>query len=147
MNQIKPIRVLLVEDNPADADLAKETLQASKLVLELTVASNGVEAIECIRQQGRFAAAPRPDLILLDLNLPQKDGREVLADIKEDATLRRIPIVILTSSDAEKDIVQSYNLGANCYLTKPLDLTAFRSVVKAVEDFWFTIVQLPQMKI
>lgn len=146
MTEINPVRVLLVEDNPADADLAKETLEASKLMLELSVVSNGMEAIEFIRQRGAFSAAPRPDLILLDLNLPKKDGREVLADIKEDATLRRIPIVILTSSDAEKDIVQSYNLGANCYLTKPLDLAAFRSVVQAVENFWFTIVRLPPMK-
>jgi two-component system response regulator len=146
MNKLNPIHVLLVEDNPADADLAKETLESGKLVLELSVVSDGLEAVQFIRQQGQYSSAPKLDLILLDLNLPKKDGREVLADIKEDATLRRIPIVILTSSDAEKDIVQSYNLGANCYLTKPMDLTAFRAVVQAVENFWFTIVKLPPMR-
>jgi len=138
-----PIHVLLVEDNPADADLTRETLETSKLRLELSVAMDGIEAMRFLRREGEHVAAPRPDLILLDLNLPKKDGRQILIEIKADSQFRRIPVVILTSSDAERDVAQSYALGANCYVTKPVDLKAFQAIVQAVEDFWFTVVKLP----
>jgi len=141
----QPIHVLLVEDNPADADLTRETLETSKLHVELSVAVDGVQALEFLRRKGRFATAPRPDLILLDLNLPKKDGRETLAEIKADDDFRQIPIVVLTSSDAERDVAQSYALGANCYVTKPVDLRAFQTIVQAVEDFWFFVVKLPRV--
>jgi len=137
------IHVLLVEDNPADADLTRETLETSKLHLELSVAIDGIEAMRFLRREGEHAGASRPDLILLDLNLPKKDGRQILSEIKADDAFRRIPIVILTSSDAERDVAQSYALGANCYVTKPVDLKAFQAIVQAVEDFWFTVVTLP----
>ena len=137
------IHVLLVEDNPADADLTRETLETSKLHLELSVAIDGIEAMRFLRREGEHAGASRPDLILLDLNLPKKDGRQILSEIKADDAFRRIPIVILTSSDAERDVAQSYALGANCYVTKPVDLKAFQAIVQAVEDFWFTVVKLP----
>ena len=140
----QPIHVLLVEDNPADADLTRETLETSKLHVELSVAVDGVQALEFLRRKGRFGTAPRPDLILLDLNLPKKDGRETLAEIKADDDFRQIPIVVLTSSDAERDVAQSYALGANCYVTKPVDLRAFQTIVQAVEDFWFFVVKLPR---
>lgn len=138
-----PIHVLLVEDNPADADLTRETLETSKLRLELSVAMDGIEAMRFLRREGEHVGAPRPDLILLDLNLPKKDGRQILIEIKADSQFRRIPVVILTSSDAERDVAQSYALGANCYVTKPVDLKAFQAIVQAVEDFWFTVVKLP----
>lgn len=137
------IHVLLVEDNPADADLTRETLETSKLRLELSVAMDGIEAMRFLRREGEHVGAPRPDLILLDLNLPKKDGRQILIEIKADSQFRRIPVVILTSSDAERDVAQSYALGANCYVTKPVDLKAFQAIVQAVEDFWFTVVKLP----
>jgi CheY-like chemotaxis protein len=137
------IRVLLVEDNPADADLMRETIEASKLHLDLATVKDGVEAIQYLRGEGAFAGAHRPDLILLDLNLPRMNGRQVLASVKSDADLCGIPVVVLTSSGAEQDIVQSYNLGANCYVIKPVDLKAFQSIVKQVESFWFTVVKLP----
>ena len=137
------IHVLLVEDNPADADLTRETLETSKLHLALSVAIDGIEAMRFLRREGEYAGVPRPDLILLDLNLPKKDGRQILSEIKADSEFRRIPIVILTSSDAERDVAQSYALGANCYVTKPVDLKAFQAIVQAVEDFWFTVVKLP----
>ena len=140
----KPIHVLLVEDNPADADLTRETLETSKLHVELSVAVDGVQALEFLRRKGGFGKAPRPDLILLDLNLPKKDGRETLAEIKSDDEFKQIPIVILTSSDAERDVAQSYALGANCDVTKPVDLRAFQTIVQAVEDFWFFVVKLPR---
>ena len=139
----KAIHVLLVEDNPADADLTCETLEASKLHLTMSVAADGIQALQFLRRQGDYAKAPRPDLILLDLNLPKKGGRQILAEIKDDADFRQIPVVILTSSDAEKDVAQSYALGANCYVTKPVDLKAFQTIVNAVENFWFSIVKLP----
>jgi two-component system, chemotaxis family, response regulator Rcp1 len=139
----KPIHILLVEDNPADADLTRETFETSKLHLKLSVTVDGIQALEFLRRRTGYSRAPRPDLILLDLNLPKKDGREILAEIKADDNLRQIPVVILTSSDAEKDIAQSYALGANCYVTKPVDLKAFQTIVQAVEDFWFTVVKLP----
>lgn len=141
--QVKPIEILLVEDNPGDVDLAKEALLGSKVFNTLHVAVDGVQAMEFLRQQGRFAAVPRPDLVLLDLNLPKKDGREVLAEIKSDVELKRIPVVILTTSQDEADVLNSYNLHANCYITKPIDLSQFLKVVKSIEDFWLTIVKLP----
>jgi CheY-like chemotaxis protein len=139
----QPIRVLLIEDNPGDADLTKETLETGKLHVEIHVVIDGVQAVAFLLRAPPYEAAEKPDLILLDLNLPRMDGREVLAEIKKHESLRRIPVVILTSSDAEKDIVKSYELGANCYVTKPVGLEAFQSIVRSVEDFWFTVVKLP----
>jgi len=139
-----PIDILLVEDNPGDVRLTKEALSASKLSNQLHVVPDGVEALAYLRQQGPYARQPRPDLILLDLNLPKKDGREVLADIKADPLLKRIPVVILTTSQAEQDILKTYELHANCYVTKPVDLDQFVEVVKSIKDFWLTIVKLPQ---
>jgi CheY-like chemotaxis protein len=138
-----PIQVLLVEDNPADADLMCEAIASGKLHLDIATARDGVEAIRYLRGEGPYRNAPRPDLVLLDLNLPRMDGRQVLATVKSDADLRGIPIVVLTSSTAERDIVQSYDLGANCYVIKPVDLKAFETIVKEVENFWFTVVKLP----
>ena len=131
----KPVEILLVEDNPGDVRLTKEALQEGKVYNQLYVASDGVEALAFMRREGRYAEAPRPDLILLDLNLPKKDGREVLEEIKNDPDLRRIPVVILTTSQAESDILKSYNLHANCYITKPVDLEQFIKVVKSVDCF------------
>jgi CheY-like chemotaxis protein len=139
----RAVEILLVEDNPADVRLTKEALKESKIRNRLNVVENGVEAMAYLRQEGKYARAVRPDLILLDLNLPLKDGREVLADIKADKDLKIIPIVILTTSKAEQDIVRTYNLHANCYVTKPVDLEQFMTVVRAIEDFWLTIVKLP----
>ena len=139
----EPIEVLLVEDNPGDVRLTREALKEGKVRNNLSVAPDGVEALAFLRRQGKYADAPRPDVILLDLNLPKKDGREVLEEIKADPALRSIPVVILTSSDAERDIVRAYSLHANCYITKPVDLDQFITVVKSIEDFWFTIVKLP----
>jgi chemotaxis family two-component system response regulator Rcp1 len=141
--QTYPVSVLLVEDNPGDMRLTIEALEENKFYINLDVARDGVEALEFLRQQGQYADARRPDLILLDLNLPRKDGREVLAEIKSDPDLQRIPVVILTTSQAEKDILRTYNLHANCYVTKPVDLDQFIRVVKSIEEFWFTIVRLP----
>lgn len=137
------IEVLLVEDNPADADLTREALESSKLVLNLSVVIDGEKCLHFLRRTGDFSDAPRPDLILLDLNLPRVSGREVLAEIKCDPALRTIPVVVLTSSAAETDVVQSYDLGANCYITKPVDLNSFIAIVESVNDFWFTVVKLP----
>jgi two-component system, chemotaxis family, response regulator Rcp1 len=137
------LRVLMVEDNPGDADLTRETLEASKIKIELTVAVDGVEALNILKGRKPGSRHSQPDLILLDLNIPKKDGRQTLFEIKNDKQLRHIPVVILTSSDAEKDIAQSYALGANCYVTKPVDLRAFQSIVGAIEEFWFSIVKLP----
>jgi two-component system, chemotaxis family, response regulator Rcp1 len=139
----EPIEILLVEDNPGDVDLAREALESSKMRNALQVVNDGEEAMAYLLQKGGYAKAARPDLILLDLNLPKKDGREVLAEIKAHKDLKRIPVVILTTSKAEEDILKSYNLHANCYITKPIDLNQFIKVVKAIEDFWFTIVKLP----
>lgn len=139
----RPIEILLVEDNEGDARLAREALRDAKVCNNLFWVEDGVEAIAYLRNQGEYEGRVRPDVILLDLNLPKKDGREVLADIKNDPDLRRIPVVILTVSDAEEDIVKSYDLHANCYIRKPLDLEQFMQVVKAIEDFWLTIVKLP----
>jgi DNA-binding response OmpR family regulator len=140
---VKPIEILLVEDNPGDADLAREALEGSKFNNDLHVVDDGEKAMAFLRREGPYAAAPRPDLILLDLNLPRKDGRQVLAEIKSDDYLKRIPVVILTTSRAEEDVIKSYNLHANCFITKPIDLHQFLNVVKAIEDFWLSIVVLP----
>jgi chemotaxis family two-component system response regulator Rcp1 len=140
---LKPLQVLLVEDNPGDADLTRESVESSPFGIELTVAVNGTEAIDFIHQQGKFSSAPRPDLVLLDMNLPGVDGRIVLADIKRNPDLKRIPVCMLTSSKAETDIMQSYDLGANCYVVKPLDFKTFQDIVRTVENFWFTTVRLP----
>ena len=137
------IDILLVEDNPADVRLTREALKEAKISNQLHVAEDGVIAMEFLRQQGKFADAPRPHLILLDLNLPRKDGREVLMEIKDDDRLKRIPVVVLTTSSAEEDILRSYNLHANCYVTKPVELDQFITIVKSIEDFWLTIVRLP----
>jgi two-component system, chemotaxis family, response regulator Rcp1 len=139
----RPIEVLLVEDNPGDVRLTREALKEGKVHNNLAVVENGVEALAYLRREGRYADSIRPDLILLDLNLPRKDGREVLEEIKADASLRNIPVVVLTSSEAEQDILRAYALHANCYITKPVDLDQFVKVVKSIEDFWFTIVKLP----
>jgi chemotaxis family two-component system response regulator Rcp1 len=142
-----PVDILLVEDNAGDVRLTREVLRDSKVRNNLIVASNGEEALACLRKQGKFKDTIRPDLILLDLNLPKKDGREVLAEIKNDADLKRIPVVILTTSKAEEDILRTYNLHANCYVTKPVDLEQFVKVVKSLEDFWLAIVKLPNHKL
>ncbi len=139
------MEVLLVEDSPGDVRLTREALKEGKVRNNLNVVSDGVEAMEYLRRQGPYAAAPRPDIVLLDLNMPRKDGREVLAEMKADKGLRRIPVVILTTSEAEQDILRTYDLHANCYLTKPVDLDQFISIVKSVEDFWLTIVKLPRI--
>lgn len=140
---VRPIEFLLVEDNPGDVRLAEEALKEAKVRNTLHVVCDGVEAMSFLRKEGKYANAPRPDVILLDLNLPKKDGREVLAEIKTDEDLKRIPVVVLTVSKAEEDIVKSYNLHANCYIIKPLGLDQFLEVVKSIEDFWLTIVTLP----
>jgi CheY-like chemotaxis protein len=136
--------ILLVEDNPGDVRLTQEALKENKLHNNLHVTRNGVEAMAFLRQEGKYAEAPRPGLVLLDLNLPRKDGREVLAEIKSDETLRRIPVVILTTSQAEEDILKTYDLHANCYITKPVDLDRFIKVIQSIKDFWLAIVKLPE---
>ena len=138
-----PIEILLVEDNPGDVRLAREALKENKVRNNLHVVEDGVLAMEFLRRQGNYQNVPRPDLILLDLNLPKKDGREVLAEIKTDTDLKRIPVVMLTISKAEEDIVRAYDSHVNCYITKPIDLDQFIKVVRSVEDFWLTIVKLP----
>jgi CheY-like chemotaxis protein len=138
-----PVDILLVEDNPGDVRLTQEALREGKIRNRLTVAKDGVEALAMLRREGPHANVPRPDLILLDLNLPRKDGREVLADIKADESLRRIPVVVLTTSKAEEDILRTYDLHANCYITKPVDLEQFIEVIKSIDDFWLTVVRLP----
>jgi chemotaxis family two-component system response regulator Rcp1 len=139
----RPVQMLLVEDNPGDVRLTKENLKDAKVTVNLHVVGDGVEAMAFLRQEGKYTGAPRPDLVLLDLNLPKKDGREVLAEIKQDPDLRRIPVVVLTISNAEEDILKSYNLHANAYVTKPLNLEQFARITKAIEDFWLTVVKLP----
>ena len=139
----KVIDILLVEDNPGDVVLAQEALKESKVRNKLFVVDDGVEAMAFLRRQGQYAGAPRPDLILLDLNLPRKSGREVLAEVKGDEELKRIPVVVLTVSKAEEDIIKCYSHHANCYITKPLDFNQFMEVTKSIEEFWLTIVRLP----
>ena len=142
-----PIQVLLVEDSPGDVRLTQEAFRDANSSVVLHVATDGIEAMAFLRREGTLASVPRPDLILLDLNLPKMDGREVLALIKEDDNLKTIPTVILTTSGAEADIVKSYQLQANCYLTKPVQLDAFESLVKSINDFWLTKVKLPQQEL
>ena len=142
-NFIQPIEILLVEDNPADVRLTTEALKEEKIYNNLHVVTDGVEAMAFLRREGKYAKAVRPDLILLDLNLPKKDGREVLEEIKSDDDLKTIPVVVLTVSQSEEDILKSYNLHANCYITKPVDLNQFIKVIRSVQEFWLTIVKLP----
>ncbi len=139
----RPIEILLVEDNPGDARLTQEALREGKIRNNLHHAKDGVEALAFLKREGAYAKAPTPDLILLDLNLPRKDGRQVLGEIKEDPRLRIIPVVVLTTSEAEKDIVKSYELHANCYITKPVDLEKFIEIVRTIESFWLAVVTLP----
>jgi CheY-like chemotaxis protein len=138
------IEILMVEDNPGDVRLTKEALKEAKVKNRMHVVSDGVEAMAYLRGEGQYAGKPVPDLIFLDLNLPRKDGREVLEEIKGDPHLKRIPVVVLTTSQAESDIFQSYNLHANCYITKPVDLERFLEVVRSIEGFWLSIVKLPK---
>ncbi len=138
------VEILMVEDNPADARLTEEALKEGLLRNRLHLARDGVEAMQFLRREGPFSDAPRPDVVLLDLNLPRKDGREVLAEIKTDPDLKHIPVVVLTTSEAEQDIVKSYALHANCYVTKPVDLQRFIEIVHQIETFWLQIVKLPQ---
>jgi len=139
----KPVDILLVEDNPGDVRLTQEALKDAKLKVNLHVVNDGVEAMAFLRKEGQYAEKPSADLVLLDLNLPKKDGRQVLAEIKSDCDLRRTPVVIVTTSKAEEDIVKTYDLHANCYVTKPLDLDQFVMMVQSIEHFWLTIVKLP----
>jgi chemotaxis family two-component system response regulator Rcp1 len=139
----KPVDILLVEDNPGDVRLAKEALKECKIDNTVYVAQDGIEALAFLRKEGEHEKAPRPDLILLDLNLPRKSGREVLAEVKADPSLRRIPIVVMTVSRDEEDVLKAYNLHANCYITKPIDFGQFIRITKSIEDFWFRIVKLP----
>lgn len=140
---IKIFDILVVEDNPGDARLTREVLNESNIPSCLYIVNDGVEAMEFLRNKGRFKDSPKPDLIIMDLNLPRKDGRELLAEVKDDENLKYIPIVIMTISQAEEDILKSYKLHANCFITKPIDLNEFIKVIKSVEEFWFTIVKLP----
>lgn len=140
---IMPIEVLLVEDNPGDAELTRIALQDSKISINLNIVEDGVEAMAFLRKQDNYAKKPHPDIVLLDLNLPRKDGREVLAEIKSDDNLKRIPVVVLTTSQSEEDILKAYNLAANCYITKPVDFDQFVKIVQSIENFWFAIVKLP----
>ncbi|BAZ50893.1 response regulator receiver protein [Nostoc sp. NIES-4103] len=138
-----PIEVLLVEDNPGDAQLTRIALEDSKISIHLNVVEDGVEAMAFLRKQEKYAHVPHPDIVLLDLNLPRKDGREVLAEIKTDDNLKRIPVVVLTTSQAEEDVLRAYDLAANCYITKPVDFDQFVKIVQSIEHFWFAIVKLP----
>ncbi len=140
---MRPVEILLVEDSPSDADLTVEALSDGKVLNNLHWVEDGVEALAFLRRQGKYNNAPRPDLILLDLNLPKKDGREVLAQIKVDPQLKLIPVIVLTTSAADRDIFKTYELNANCYVTKPIDLDQFICVVKLIETFWLAVVKLP----
>ena len=139
----KTVEILLIEDNPGDVRLTREVLKEGKIWNNLNVVEDGVQALNFLHREGKYVHAPHPDLILLDLNLPKKDGREVLAAIKLDATLKRIPVIVLTTSQAEEDILNAYDLYANCYITKPIDLDQFTTVIRSIENFWLTIVKLP----
>ncbi len=141
--RVRPINILLVEDSPADVRLTREALKEAKVLNTLHVVQDGIAALAFLRREGQFAGSPRPDLILLDLNLPKKDGREVLAEIKQDESLRTVPVVVLTTSKAEEDVVRTYKLHANAYVTKPVDLNRFLQVVRTIEDFWLAVVTLP----
>lgn len=137
------VHLLLIEDNPDDVEFTREAFRDAKVCVNLEVASDGVEALAFLRKEGQYADAPRPDLVLLDLNLPKKKGLEVLAEMRADEGLKRLPVVILTASSAEEDILKSYDLNANSYITKPVDLAGLTEVVKAIDEFWFTVVRLP----
>ena len=139
-----PVEILLVEDNPGDVRLTREALKDAKVANNLNVVNDGEQALDYLNRRGRFADATRPDLVLLDLNLPKVDGREVLASIKADSDLRRIPVVVLTTSSAEEDILRSYDLHANCYVTKPVEFDSFLKIVESIDDFWLSIVRLPK---
>ena len=141
--EVRPIEILLVEDSPSDAEFTVEALKEAKVRNHLNLAEDGVQAMEFLRRQGRYANAPRPDLIMLDLNLPRKDGREVLAELKADDNLKMIPVVVLTTSRAEEDVLRAYQLHANCYITKPVDFQQFLNVVRSIESFWLFVVTLP----
>ncbi len=141
--KVHPIVILLVEDSPADVRLTREAFKEARVFNTLHVVEDGLEAMAFLHREGAYANVPHPDLILLDLNLPKKDGREVLAEIKQDAELKRIPVLVLTTSQAEEDIIRSYNLHANAYVTKPVDLTQFLAAIKAMEGFWLAVVTLP----
>jgi chemotaxis family two-component system response regulator Rcp1 len=143
VNENRPVEILLVEDNPGDERLTREALKEGKVYSNLHWVKDGVEAMQFLRREAKYQEVPRPDIILLDLNLPKKDGREVLQDIKNDDKLKRIPVVVLTTSKAEEDVLRSYNLHANCYVTKPVDLEKFIVVVKSIDVFWLTVVTLP----
>jgi CheY-like chemotaxis protein len=143
---IRPVEILLVEDNPGDIRLTKEAMKEAKIINNLNVVEDGVEALAYLRKKGKFKDANRPDMILLDINLPKKNGREVLAEIKQDKNLKQIPVIILTVSKAEEDIIKTYELHANCFITKPVDMDQFIKVVKSIEDFWFSVVKLPPNK-
>jgi len=143
VEQNRPVEILLVEDNPGDVRLTKEALKEGKVYSNLHTVKDGVEAMDFLRRHGKYSSVPRPDIILLDLNLPRKDGREVLEEIKSDSDLKRIPVVVLTTSKAEEDVLRTYNLHANCYVTKPVDLEKFMVVVKTIDVFWLTVVTLP----
>jgi CheY-like chemotaxis protein len=144
--EVAPVEILLVEDNPGDHRLTKEALHEGKVYNNLHWVKDGVEALDFLKQRGKYADVPRPDIILLDLNLPKKDGREVLSEIKQDGSLRAIPVVILTTSQAEEDVLRSYDLHANCYVTKPVDLEKFIMVVQSIDRFWLNVVTLPPGK-
>jgi len=144
--KIKSVEILLVEDNSGDIRLTKEAMKDAKIINNLNVVEDGVEALAYLRKEGKFKGVKRPDLILLDINLPKKNGREVLAEIKQDIYLKQIPVVILTISNAEEDIIKTYELHANCYITKPVDIEQFTKVVKSIDNFWFSIVKLPPNK-
>jgi CheY-like chemotaxis protein len=139
----EPIEILLAEDNPGDVRLTEKALERGKIVNNLHVTENGVEAMRFLRREGEYAGEPQPDLVLLDLNMPRKDGREVLEEMRGDPELRRIPVVVLTSSEAEEDVVRSYELSANAYLTKPVDFEGFVDIIERIEEFWFSVVKMP----
>lgn len=140
----RPVEILLVEDNPGDVRLTREALKDAKVLNNLSVVGDGEEALNFLHRRGKYASAPRPDLILLDLNLPRKDGREVLEEIKKDDSLMVIPVVVLTTSKAEEDVIRSYKLHANCYIPKPVDFNRFMEVIRQLENFWLAVVRLPQ---
>ena len=141
--EVRPVEILLVEDSPSDAELTVEALKEARVRNRLSIVEDGVEAMQYLRHEGRFADMPRPDLIMLDLNLPRKDGREVLCEIKADDNLRLIPVVVLTTSRAEQDVLQAYQLNANCYITKPVDFEQFLNVIRSIEAYWLLVVTLP----
>lgn len=146
MNAHKPIDLLLVEDDPADVDLTREAMEDSSIKANLHVVNNGLKALAFLRKEGEYTQAPTPDLIFLDLNMPEKDGREVLAEVKQNLDLRFIPVIVLTTSNTQGDITNCYRLGANCYITKPTGLERFKEIVEAIENFWFKIARLPARK-